>query len=70
MGFNKRFITRKNLDIVKEQGIQSLITYITNPDCLFIEDDYCKKVCDIVGTSKNKEVMIEKLIEIGFYESK
>lgn len=70
MGFNKRFIKIENLELVKKQGLDSLIRYITSPDCLIINGDFAKKVCDIVGTSKNKDIMVEKLIEIGFYESK
>lgn len=70
MGFNKRFINKKNLELFKKQELSSLINYITNPDCLFIEDDFSQKVCKIVGETKNREIMYQKLTEIGFYESK
>ncbi len=71
MGFNKRFINRKNLEIVAEQGLDSLINYITKPDALIIESDgISKQVCDIVGETKSKTEMKEKLKNIGFYEFK
>jgi hypothetical protein len=66
MSFNKRFIKIENLELVKEQGLDSLIRYITNPDCLIINGDFAKQVCDIVGKTKNKEEMVIKLKEIGF----
>lgn len=71
MGFNKRFINRKNLEIVAEQGLDSLINYITKPDALIIESDgISKQVCDIVGETKSKAEMKKKLKNIGFYEFK
>ena len=66
MSFNKWFIKIENLELVREQGLDSLIRYITNPDCLIINGDFAKKVCDIVGKTKNKEEMVFKLKEIGF----
>ena len=66
MSFNKRFIKIENLELVREQGIDSLIRYITNPDCLVINGEFAKQVCDIVGKTKNKEEMVVKLKEIGF----
>lgn len=66
MSFNKRFIKIENLELVREQGLDSLIRYITNPDCLIINGDFAKQVCDIVGKTKNKEEMIIRLKEIGF----
>ena len=66
MSFNKRFIKIENLELVREQGLDSLIRYITNPDCLIINGDFAKQVCDIVGKTKNKEEMVIKLKEIGF----
>jgi len=69
MSFNKRFISRKNLEIVADQGLDSLINYITKPDALIIESDgMSQKVCDIVGFTKSKTEMKQKLKEIGFYE--
>ena len=66
MSFNKRFIKIENLELVREQGLDSLIRYITNPDCLIINGDFAKQVCDIVGKTKNREEMIIRLKEIGF----
>lgn len=66
MSFNKRFIKIENLELIREQGLDSLIRYITNPDCLIINGDFAKQVCDIVGKTKNKEEMVIKLKEIGF----
>ena len=66
MSFNKRFIKIENLELVREQGLDSLIRYITNPDCLIINGGFAKQVCDIVGKTKNKEEMVIKLKEIGF----
>jgi hypothetical protein len=66
MSFNKRFIKIENLELVREQGLDSLIRYITNPDCLIINGDFAKQVCDIVGKTKDKNEMVIKLKEIGF----
>lgn len=69
MSFNKRFISRKNLEIMAGQGLDSLINYIVKPDALIIESDgMSEKVCDIVGKSNNKQEIKKKLKEIGFYE--
>jgi hypothetical protein len=68
MSFNKRFIKIENLELVKEQGLDSLIRYITNPDCLIITGEFAKKVCDIVSMTTNRKEMIIKLKEIGFHE--
>ncbi len=66
MSFNKRFIKIENLELVRDQGLDSLIRYITNPDCLIINGDFAKQVCDIVGKTKKKSEMVAKLKEIGF----
>ncbi len=66
MSFNKRFIKIENLELVREQGLDSLIRYITNPDCLIINGDFAKQVCDIIGKTKDKTEMVIKLKEIGF----
>jgi hypothetical protein len=66
MSFNKRFIKIENLELVREQGLDSLIRYITNPDCLIINGDFAKQVCDIVGKTRDKNEMVIKLKEIGF----
>lgn len=71
MSFNKRFIRKENLDYAATQGLDYLINYITKPDALIIESDgISKQVCDIVGETKSKIEMKQKLKEIGFYEFK
>jgi hypothetical protein len=68
MSFNKRFIKRENLEMAAKEGLDYLISYITKPDALIIESDgISKQVCDIVGLTKSKTEMKEKLTEIGFY---
>lgn len=69
MGFNKRYISKKNLTAIKSQGLEYLVKYITNPDCLLIEDDFSREVCRIVQSEKNKDLLKSKLTQIGFYES-
>ena len=69
MSFNKRYIKLENLESVAKQGLDYLINYVTKPDALIIESDgISKQVCDIVGLTKNKSEMKEKLKNIGFYE--
>jgi hypothetical protein len=71
MSFNKRYIKRENLEIAAKQGLDYLINYVTKPDALIIESGgISKQVCDIVGLTKNKSEMKEKLKNIGFYEFK
>ena len=71
MSFNKRYIKRENLEMAAKEGLDYLISYITSPDALIIESvGISKQVCDIVGETKNKTEMKEKLKEIGFYEFK
>ncbi len=66
MSFHKRFINIENLELKREQGLDSLIQYITRPDCLIINGEFAKKVCDIIGTTTDKDEMIIRLKEIGF----
>jgi hypothetical protein len=69
MSFNKRYIKRENLEYAASQGLDYLISYITKPDALIIESDgISHQVCDIVGLTKDKQEMKQKLKEIGFYE--
>ena len=71
MSFNKRYIRKENLEMAAKEGLDYLISYITSPDALIIESfGISKQVCDIVGETKNKTEMKEKLKEIGFYEFK
>lgn len=69
MGLNKRHISKSSLLSAASNGIDYLIDYIKKPDILSIDcDGVSKKVCDIVGLSKDKEDIKEKLKNIGFYE--
>jgi hypothetical protein len=71
MSFNKRYIKKQNLEYAASQGLDYLINYVTKPDALIIESGgISKQVCDIVGLTKNKSEMKEKLKNIGFYEFK
>ena len=71
MSFNKRYISKNGLLSAASNGLDYLINYVTKPDALIIESDgISKQVCDIVGLTKNKQKMKEKLKEIGFYEFK
>ena len=71
MSFNKRYIKRENLEMAAKECLYYLISYITSPDALIIESvGISKQVCDIVGLTKDKQEMKQKLKEIGFYEFK
>jgi hypothetical protein len=71
MSFNKRFINKKSLEMAASQGLDYLIGYVTKPDALIIASDgISHQVCDIVGLTKSKTEMKEKLKNIGFYEFK
>jgi hypothetical protein len=48
MGFNKRFVNRDNIIVRYNQGIGILVEYITNTDCLIIEDNFSEKVVDFI----------------------
>ena len=71
MSFNKRYIRKENLEMAAKEGLDYLINYIKSPDALIIESvGISKQVCDIVGLTKDKQEMKQKLKEIGFYEFK
>jgi hypothetical protein len=71
MSFNKRFISKSSLLSAASNGLDYLISYVTKPDALIIESDgISKQVCDIIGETKSKSEMKEKLKNIGFYEFK
>lgn len=64
MGFNKRYINREGIIIKYKEGLESLVRYISMPDCLVIEDEFSEQVVDIVlnddGQIANEK--IEKMI--------
>ena len=66
MGFNKRFVNIKNLNIVKENGLEYLVRYVTSPDCLVIEDDQSSKIINIISENKDLLKIKEELIKINF----
>lgn len=69
MGFNKRYINYQNLLKVSEPGIKSLISYITNPDCLIVNlQDGSKEVVDIVQHNTDLDKIKSELKRIKFYE--
>ncbi len=69
MSFNKRYIKQENLESASKKGLDYLIDYVRKPDFLIIESNgISKQVCDIIGETKDKSEMKEKLKSIGFYE--
>ena len=64
MGFNKRYINKEGIIIKYKEGLESLVRYISMPDCLVIEDEFSEQVVDIVlnddGQIANEK--IEKMI--------
>ena len=65
MSFNKRYINKKNILVRYEQGLNDLISYIQNPDCLIIEDNFSEEVVDIILNDDIYESRekLEKLIK-------
>jgi hypothetical protein len=65
MSFNKRYINKKNILVRYEQGLNDLISYIQNPDCLIIEDNFSEEVVDIILNDDIYEARekLEKLIK-------
>lgn len=66
MGFNKRYINKESLMMYKKQGLQSLINFIKKPDSLIIEDNFSRKVCNVILKTDEKYLFVE-LCKIGFY---
>jgi len=48
MGFNKRYINKEDIIMKYKEGLESLVRYISMPDCLVIEDEFSEQVVDIV----------------------
>lgn len=48
MGFNKRFVNRDAIVGKYGQGLEKLIEYITDTDCLIIQDSFSEKVVDSI----------------------
>jgi hypothetical protein len=64
MGFNKRYLNEKILrTVLSEGGFQDLIDFVRKPDSLIIEDDFSRKVSDIILETEDKYIL-EKLLQI------
>ena len=70
MGFTKRHINKDKITtILKESGLQTLITVVRKPDALYVEDEFSEKVCDIIKNTEDSLISV-KLVEIGVYDGK
>lgn len=67
MSFNKRNINKDGIENALKISIDYLIKYIRTPDCIIIEDEFSKMVCDIV-INNDKSSIIEELKKIGLHE--
>lgn len=68
MGFNKRYINEKIIrDVVREDGLESLIKLIKKPDALIIEDDFSSKVCDIIKETEEPKILDRLIKETNLY---
>jgi hypothetical protein len=66
MGFNKRYINEEKIKtIIKNEGLSYLIDFIKKPDALIIEDDFSKKVCNII--KEDEKIAFVRLLEMGVY---
>lgn len=60
MGFNKRYINREGIKTKYREGLESLVRYISSPDCLIIEDEFSEKIVDIV-LNDDSHIALEKI---------
>ena len=64
MGLNKRYVNEEIIrTVLRDDGFESLIQFIKNPDVLIIEDDFSTKVCQIIKETE-KIYILEKLLKI------
>jgi hypothetical protein len=69
MGYNIRYISKEKIkNILKEEGIESLIDMVKKPNTLITEDEFSEKICDIIKED-DKKLLIELLTEDGIYGS-
>jgi hypothetical protein len=69
MGYNIRYISKEKIkNILKEEGIESLIDMVKKPNTLITEDEFSEKICDIIK-GDDKKLLIELLTEDGIYGS-
>lgn len=67
MGFNKRYISEEILKKkLKEDGFQSLLVFVRNPDALIIEDELSQQVCDVIKENEDRFIL-EKLLKLNIY---
>lgn len=68
MGFNKRYINEKIIrDVVREDGLESLIKLIKKPDALITEDDFSSKVCGIIKETEEPKILDRLIKETNLY---
>jgi hypothetical protein len=64
MGFNKRYLNERILrTVLADGGFQDLINFVRKPDALIIEDDFSRKVSEIILETEDKYIL-EKLLQI------
>lgn len=64
MGLNKRYVNEEIIrTVLRDDGLESLIQFIGNPDVLIIEDEFSTKVCQIIKETE-KIYILEKLLKI------
>jgi hypothetical protein len=69
MGHNIRYISKERIkNILKEEGIESLIDMVKKPNTLITEDEFSEKICDTIKED-DKKLLIELLTEDGIYGS-
>jgi hypothetical protein len=69
MGYNIRYISKEKIkNILKEEGIESLIDMVKKPNTLITEDEFSEKICDTIKED-DKKLLIELLTEDGIYGS-
>ena len=67
MGYNKRYLNKEVINtILREDGIQSLIRYISKPNTLIMEDEYSQKVCDIILKRQEDDDILNKILELNY----
>ena len=69
MGFNKRFLNKNNLIAhYKNGGIDDVLSYVTNPEVLYIEDKF-SSICVEIISNKNFSLNEKKLQLESFFQS-
>lgn len=66
MGFNRRYVDKKSLNRARKLGVNYLIKYVTNSDCLIMLDDFSRNVVKIIKDSSDEIDTIAQLQKIDF----